>query len=94
MSGEILRSRLPERLAGGVPAWVIELAVAAIVTALFAGVRLAFVPITGDRAPYAFVFVSIVIAAVLAGWKSRLPCTRCGTGHGMVPDRSAGHGGV
>lgn len=67
---KILRSRLPERLAGGVPAWVVELAVAAIVTALFVGVRLVFVPITGDRAPYAFVFVSIVIAAVLAGWKS------------------------
>jgi two-component sensor histidine kinase len=69
---KILRSRLPERFAGRVPAWLVELAVAAIVTALFVGLRLVFVPLTGDRAPYAFVFVSIVIAAVLAGWKSGL----------------------
>jgi two-component sensor histidine kinase len=55
-----------------VPPLLVEVTVAAIVTALFVGVRLAFVPLTSDRAPYAFVFVSIVIASLLAGWKSGL----------------------
>jgi two-component sensor histidine kinase len=31
--------------------------------------RFALVPLAGDRAPYAFVFPSIVIATVIAGWR-------------------------
>lgn len=34
--------------------------------------RLPFVSIFGDRAPYALIFVAVVTAAVLAGWRSGL----------------------
>jgi two-component sensor histidine kinase len=39
---------------------------------VLAGVRLSLVPLTHDRAPYALVFVGIVLAALLAGWRSGL----------------------
>ena len=32
--------------------------------------RLPFAPLVGDRAPYALIFLAVVIAAVLAGWRS------------------------
>jgi two-component sensor histidine kinase len=35
-------------------------------------VRIALVPVAGDRAPYAFVFLSVVLACVAAGWRSGL----------------------
>src|SRR3954470_14140244 len=37
---------------------------------IFLGLRLALVQLAGDRAPYAFVFVGVVISAVVAGWRS------------------------
>ena len=36
------------------------------------GVRIAMIPLAADRAPYAFNFLAVVIAAVLAGWRSGL----------------------
>lgn len=68
----ILRSRLPERLAGRAPPLVVEIAVALVVSGLLAVVRIAFIPWAGDRAPYALVFVAAVGASVLAGWRSGL----------------------
>ena len=69
---KILRSRLPERLKGRAPSLVVELGVAAVCTAVFFGLRLMLVPMVGERAPYAFVFLAIVIASLLAGWRSGL----------------------
>jgi two-component system, sensor histidine kinase PdtaS len=66
----ILRSRLPERLAGRFPPALVELVVGLIVPVACVGLRFALTPIAGDRAPYAFNFAAIVIAAVLAGWRS------------------------
>lgn len=66
----ILRSRLPERLADRLPPPLIELAVGIAVAGLFVMLRIVLIPIAGDRAPYAFVFVSVVIASVVAGWRS------------------------
>lgn len=63
---------MPERLAGTVPRLLVELGVGLLVAALFVAVRVALEPVLGDRAPYAFVFLSIVIAAVLGGWRSAL----------------------
>jgi two-component sensor histidine kinase len=63
---------VPERLAGKVPALLVELAIATAATAFFVGLRLMLIPIAGERAPYAFVFVAIVVATVLAGWRSGL----------------------
>ena len=40
--------------------------------ALMLAVRLAFAPMTSDRAPYALNFLGVVLAALLAGWRSGL----------------------
>lgn len=68
----ILRSRLPERLAGRLPPFLVEVAVGVGLALLLAAVRVALVPWTGEAAPYALVFAAVVGAAVLAGWRSGL----------------------
>jgi two-component sensor histidine kinase len=42
------------------------------VAAVMLAARLPFVPLVGDRAPYALIFLAVVLAAVLAGWRSGL----------------------
>jgi two-component sensor histidine kinase len=66
----ILRSRLPERLANRLPPPLVELAVGVSVAVAVLLLRMALTPMAGDRAPYAFVFVSVVVASVIAGWRS------------------------
>ena len=51
---------------------VVEVGVAVLMTLAFTGLRIGLTPVVGDRAPYAFVFLSIVAACVLAGWRSGL----------------------
>ena len=65
-----LRARLPERLAHRVPGPVIEIAVGLVAALVFLGVRIVLLPFAGDRAPYAFVFLGVVVSAVIAGWRS------------------------
>jgi two-component sensor histidine kinase len=66
----IIRSRLPERLAGRVPPPLVELGVGIGIALIFLLLRLTLVPVAGDRAPYSFVFLAIVTACLLAGWRS------------------------
>jgi len=68
----ILRSRLPERFADRVPPPVVEIAVGVGVAVLLTLVRFPFFPLIGDRAPFALVYVAMVGATVLAGWRSGL----------------------
>ena len=68
----IFRSRLPDRLAGRVPSWVVEVGVGLTITLAMSATRLALMPMLGQQAPYAFIFLGVVIAAVLAGWRSGL----------------------
>lgn len=68
----IFRSRLPDRLAGRVPAWVVEVGVGLTITLAMSAARLALMPLLGQQAPYAFIFLGVVVAAVLAGWRSGL----------------------
>jgi K+-sensing histidine kinase KdpD len=63
---------LPERFADKVPPLFVEIAAAMVITGLTALLRIAIVPWTADRAPFALVFVSGVAATVLAGWRSGL----------------------
>jgi two-component sensor histidine kinase len=63
---------LPERLANHLPPLVVEIAVGVSVAVAFVILRMALVPLAGDRAPYAFVFLSIVIATVIGGWRGGL----------------------
>jgi two-component sensor histidine kinase len=66
----ILRSRLPERFADRVPPLLVEIAIGMAVPIVFTLARMALVPWTGDRAPFAFVFIGAVGATVLAGFRS------------------------
>lgn len=68
----ILHSRLPERFGGSVTPILIEIAIGTALPVLLAIIRYAFIPLTQDRAPYALVFLGVVGAAVLAGWRSGL----------------------
>ena len=49
---------------------MVEIGIGVLSALLFLAVRVALVPIAGDRAPYAFVFLGVVISAVVAGWRS------------------------
>jgi len=67
---KILRSRLPERLAHRIPPPVVEVGIGLLAAIVLLGVRMDLVPYAGDRAPYSFVFLGVVLSAVLAGWRS------------------------
>jgi len=69
---QILRSRVPERLAGRLPPALVEFVIGVLAALSFLILRLALIPLAGDRAPYSLVFVSVVIAGVAAGWRSGL----------------------
>jgi two-component sensor histidine kinase len=69
---EIIRSRLPERFASKIPPPLVELGVGILAAVASIAIRIALTPLAGDRAPYAFVFLGIVIACLLAGWRSGL----------------------
>lgn len=68
----ILRSRLPDRLRGTLQPWMVELGIGIAVPIFVVLVRMLLTPVAGDRAPYAFVFAGVVVACVLAGWRSGL----------------------
>lgn len=69
---KILRSRLPERLADKVPPLLVEIAIGISVPALLTLIRVPLLPLVGDRAPFAHVYVAMVGATVLGGWRSGL----------------------
>ena len=69
---KILHSRLPDRWAHRVPRLLVEITIGVAAAVLMVLARLPFDAIAGDRAPYAFNFLAVVLAAVLAGWKSGL----------------------
>jgi two-component sensor histidine kinase len=68
----ILRSRLPERFANRVPPLLVEVVIGVGVAVLLTLARIPFAPMIGDRAPFALVYVAMVGATVLAGWRSGL----------------------
>ena len=51
---------------------MVELGIGAVAAICFALIRLSLIPFAGDRAPYAFGYLAVVIACVLAGWRSGL----------------------
>jgi two-component sensor histidine kinase len=66
----IFRSRLPDRLDGRVPSWAVELGVGLTISLAMTAARMALMPVLGQQGPYALIFLGVVIAAVLAGWRS------------------------
>ena len=63
---------MPERLAGKVPPLLVEAAIGVALAFALVGVRLALAPLVGDRVPFMTVAVGMVLAALLAGWRSGL----------------------
>ena len=64
--------RLPERLARRVPAGLTEVVVGVGAALMFLALRLLLEPLTGDVAPYALAFLAVVVASLVAGWRSAL----------------------
>jgi two-component sensor histidine kinase len=54
------------------PPALTELAIGIVVPVAMVAIRLLFMPLAGDRAPYSLMFIGVVIATVLAGWRSGL----------------------
>jgi two-component sensor histidine kinase len=69
---EVLGQRLPQRLEGQFNPFFVELVVGLAAAAAAVAVRLPLDPVLGARAPYVFIFVAIVAATYLAGWRSGL----------------------
>ncbi len=69
---DVLNQRLPERLQHRYKPMVIEFTVGIAAAGLAVAARLPLDPFLGARAPYVFIFVAIVAAAYLAGWRSGL----------------------
>jgi two-component system, sensor histidine kinase PdtaS len=69
---EVPQRRLPERLQGRIPPVLTEVVVGVATAITAVGLRLPLHPILDERAPYVFIFVAIVVATLLAGWRSGL----------------------
>jgi two-component sensor histidine kinase len=69
---KILHSRLPQRWAHRAPPALVELSIGLAVALVLIALRMPFAGLAGDRAPYALNFLAVVLAAVLAGWRSGL----------------------
>ena len=68
----ILHSRLPQRWARRLPPLLVELCIGVATALIMLAIRLPMAPFAGDRAPYALIFLAVVVAAVLGGWRSGL----------------------
>lgn len=66
----LLDIRLPERLARRVPAGLTQAATGIGAALGFLALRMLLEPLTGDIAPYALSFLAVVVASLLAGWRS------------------------
>lgn len=69
---EVLGHRLPERLQGRFNPVLVEVLVGLAAAAVAVAIRLPLDSILGPRAPYVFIFVAIVVATYLGGWRSGL----------------------
>lgn len=69
---KILYSRLPERIGHRIPALAVELAVGLGAAVFMLLLRAGLTDVAGDRAPYALNFLAVVLATLIAGWRSGL----------------------
>lgn len=63
---------MPQRWAHRAPPALVELSIGVTVALAMVALRMPFAALAGDRAPYALNFLAVVLAAVLAGWRSGL----------------------
>jgi two-component system, sensor histidine kinase PdtaS len=74
----VLNKRLPERLQAHFRPILTEFLVGLVTAGLAVAARLPLDPFLGGRAPFVFIFVAIVTATLLAGWRSGLLALVCG----------------
>jgi two-component sensor histidine kinase len=80
---------LPQRFAHRVPPLLLELLVGLGMALLMVALRMPLTSVAGERAPYALNFIAVVVALVLAGWRSGLVALVAGqllTRYFIVPD--------
>ncbi len=69
---KIFRSRLPERLAGRFPPLLVEILIGVLVAVAVIAARMPLDALLRQNAPYALIFLGVVISCVLGGWRSGL----------------------
>jgi two-component sensor histidine kinase len=76
----IVRLDLPRRLARVLPRGVTEVATGIVLALVLVGARVAMTPLVGDVAPFALAMLAMVLAALVAGWRSGLTAIVVGIG--------------
>lgn len=71
---------LPRRLSRRLPRIVTEILVGGAVTAILVFVRILLEPLAENFAPFALVFLAVVVATLVAGWRSGLVAILLGQG--------------
>jgi two-component sensor histidine kinase len=69
---KILHSRLPQRWAHRVSPVLVEVAVGIVAALVMVYLRTLLAGFTSERAPYALNFLAVVLATLIAGWRSGL----------------------
>lgn len=69
---KILYSRLPDRVGNRATALLIEIGIGLGAALAMLVLRFGLTEVAGDRAPYALNFLAVVIATLIAGWRSGL----------------------
>ena len=75
----IVRLDLPRRL-GMLPRPVTEVLTGIVISGAFVGLRLALAPLLGNIAPFALALLGMVLATLVAGWRSGLVAILIGIG--------------
>jgi two-component sensor histidine kinase len=76
----IVRLDLPRRLGRHLPRPLTEALTGMVITAALVGLRLAMTPVVGDAAPFALALLAMVLATLVAGWRSGLVSIVLGIG--------------
>src|SRR3954471_9217581 len=71
---------LPRRLARRLPRRVTEALTGLVATGALVGLRIAMTPMVGDVAPFALALLAMVLATLVAGWRSGLVSILLGIG--------------
>ncbi|MDB5693836.1 MAG: hypothetical protein JWO81_2899 [Alphaproteobacteria bacterium] len=76
----IVRLDLPRRLGRHLPRSLTEALTGIVIAAALVGLRLAMTPVVGDAAPFALPLLAMVLATLVAGWRSGLVAILLGGG--------------
>jgi two-component sensor histidine kinase len=76
----IVRLDLPRRLGRLVPRPVTEALTGLVIAGSFVGLRVALTPLVGDVAPFALALLAMVLATLVAGWRSGFVAILLGVG--------------